>query len=121
MAKSGAMPARRYCCSSWQSLCFWGCAFVVFYAVGLAAIYRLHAEKYQLTVLFVGLGLACVANFARNRTFHCMITAPFFLLVALAFAMDTAGVWKIPTGALWTIVVIVVCAALLIEQKFTSE
>ncbi|MFZ0212625.1 MAG: hypothetical protein WAL55_07945 [Candidatus Acidiferrales bacterium] len=120
MTKSGAISARGYCCSSWQAMCFWGCAFVVFYAAGLAAIYLLRVPNYQLTVLFVALGLACVANFARNRTFHCMITAPFFLLIALAFALNTAGAWRIPAGALWAIVVIVVCAALLLERRFAS-
>lgn len=114
------IPAKSYCCSSWRALCFWGCAFVVFYAIGLLAIYSLHMQSYQTTALFAALGLACVANLARNRTFHCMITGPFFLLVALVFALNTAGVWRIPTGALWTLVVIVVCAALLLEQRFAA-
>ncbi len=71
-------------------------------------------------MLFVALGLACAANLVRNRTFHCVITGPFFLLVALAFALNTAGVWKVPAGALWAIVVIVVCAAFLLERRFAS-
>ena len=114
------IPVKGYCCSSWQSLCFWGCAFAVFYAAGLLAIYWLHMQSYQTTVLFAALGLACVANLVRNRTFHCVITAPFFLLVALAFALSTAGIWKVPTAPLWATVVIVVCAALLLERRFAS-
>ena len=113
-------PARGYCCSSWQSLCFWGCAFVVFYAAALLTIYWLYLQSYQTTALFAALGLACVANAVRNRTFHCFITAPFFLLVAFAFALNTAGVWKIHTGLLWATVVIVVGAALLLERRFAS-
>ena len=111
-------PSKGYCCSSWQSLCFWGCAFVVFYAAGLLAIYWLHLQSYQTTALFAALGLACVVNAARNRTFHCFITGPFFLLAALAFALNTTGVWSIPAGVLWATVVIVVCAALLLERRF---
>ncbi|HVB07347.1 MAG TPA: hypothetical protein VNF00_00250 [Candidatus Acidoferrales bacterium] len=111
---------RGYCCSSWQALCFWGCAFVVFYAAGLLAIYWLHLQSYQTSALFAALGLACVANAVRNRTFHCVITGPFFLLVALTFGLVTAGVWKIPTAPLWATVVIVVCAALLLERRFAS-
>ncbi|HEV2182364.1 MAG TPA: hypothetical protein VGR39_01670 [Candidatus Acidoferrales bacterium] len=120
MTTTREIPARGYCCSSWQSLCFWGCAFVAFYAAALLAIYWLHLENYQLSALFAALGLACVANALRNRTFHCVITGPFFLLVALAFALNMAGVWKIPTGALWVTVVIVVCTALLLERRFAS-
>lgn len=120
MTSARDVPAKGYCCSSWQSLCFWGCAFVVFYAAALLAIYLLHLESYQLSALFAALGLACIANAVRNRTFHCVITGPFFLLVALAFALSTAGIWKIHTGVLWATVVIVVCAALLLERRFAS-
>lgn len=114
------IPAKGYCCSSWQALCFWGCAFVVFYAAGLLAIYWLHMQSYQTTVLFAALGLACVTNLVRNRTFHCVITGPFFLFMAVVFALATAGVWKIHTGFLWIAVAIVVCAALTIERRFAS-
>lgn len=120
MADHSEVASKGYCCSSWQAMCFWGCAFAVFYVIGMAAIYWLHLPKYGLTVLFAALGLACVANFARNRTFHCVITAPFFLLVAVVFALNAAGIWKIPAGAVWTIVVIVVCAAFLLEQRCAS-
>jgi len=114
------IPARGYCCSSWQSLCFWGCAFVVFYAAGLLTIYLLHLQSYQTTALFAALGLACVANLVRNRTFHCVITAPFFLFMAVVFALGTAGVWKVHTGFLWIAVAIVICAALTLERRFAS-
>ncbi|MFZ3243904.1 MAG: hypothetical protein WA185_02425 [Candidatus Acidiferrales bacterium] len=120
MAKGGAISARGYCCSSWHSLCFWGCAFAIFYAAGLAAMYGLHAEKYQLVVLFAALGLACVANLVRNRAFHCIITGPFFLVVALVLALSARGVWKVHTAALWAVVAIVVCAAFLLERTFAS-
>ena len=112
--------AARYCCASSRSLCFCAVAFFVFYVAGLAVIFSLHAEKYQLTVLFVALGLSCIATFVRNRTIHCVITGPFFLLVAILFALGAAGIWKIRTGPLWIIVAIVVCAAFLLERRFAS-
>lgn len=93
---------------------------MVFYAAGLLAIYLLHLQSYQTTALFAALGLACVTNAVRHRTFHCFITGPFFLLAALAFALGTAGVWKIPTGVLWIAVAIVVCVAFLLERRFAS-
>jgi len=120
MASTRNVSTKGYCCSSWRALCFWGCAFAVFYAAGLATIHWLHLAGYQPSALFAALGLACVANVARNRTFHCVITGPFFLLVALVLGLASAGVWKIHTGVLWATVVIVVCAALLLERKFAS-
>lgn len=120
MAEQSEAAAKRYCCSSWQAMCFWGCAFAVFYAIGLATIYLLRVPKYQLTALFVALGLACVANFARNRTFHCVITAPFFLLIALVFALNASGILRISASVVWTTAAIVTCVAFLLERRLAA-
>ena len=111
---------RQYCCTTAGSLCYWSAAFFIFYGVGLAAIYWLRLDKFQLVALFVALGLACLANFARNRTFHCVLTGSFFLLVAAALALETAGVWHAGTRLLWPVVLVVVGVALLLERRFAS-
>jgi hypothetical protein len=108
------------CCTSPRSLCYWGVAFVIFYAAGLALVFLLHGATYKLVVLFVALGLACIVNFARNRTFHCLITGPFFFLIAAAFGLRASGIWMVSVGVLWMIVAIVVCASFLLERRFAS-
>lgn len=112
--------SKNLCCTSPRSLCYWGCVFLIFYAIGLGLVFSLHWQPYQLVVLFTAMGLACFANLARNRNFHCTITGPFFLLVALAFGLRAAGIWKIGGALLWPIVAIVVCAAFLLEKRFAS-
>lgn len=111
-------PAKRLCCTSPRSLCYWGVAFLIFYAVGLALVFLFHAASYELAVLFAALGLACFVNFVRYRTFHCAIDGPFFFLIAAAFALRASGVWSISSGVLWAIVAIVVCASFLLERRF---
>lgn len=111
---------KKYCCTSGTSLCFWGCAFAILYGLSLAGIYWLHLWRYQLAALFAALGLACFVNFARNRTFHCAITGPFFLIVAAAVALEAAGAWKTGTRFLWPVVLIVVGMAFLLERRFAS-
>lgn len=113
-------PLKGFCCTSPRSLCYWGAAFLIFYAIGLALVFLLRATSYGLAVLFTALGLACIVNFARNRTFHCMIDGPFFFLIAAAFALRASGIWNIASGALWAVVVFVVCAAFLLERRFAS-
>lgn len=108
------------CCTSPRSLCYWGAAFLIFYVIGVALIFLLHATSYGLVVLFTALGLACFVNFVRNRTFHCMIDSPFFFLIAAAFALRASGTWAVPAGALWAIVAIVVCASFVLERGFAS-
>jgi hypothetical protein len=118
--KMAETSSKAYCCTSSRSLCFCGLAFSVFYAVGLAVIFSLHLGKYQLTVLFAALGLSCIATFIRNRTFHCVVTGPVFLIAAILFALGAAGIWKIRTGLLWVVVGIVVCAAFCLERRFAA-
>lgn len=112
--------SKTFCCSSPRALCYFGCAFLIFYAIGMALMFWLHLEAYELVVLFTALGLACFANLARNHTFHCVITAPFFILIALVIALSVRNAWAIPKGLLWAGVAIVVCAAFLLERRFAS-
>lgn len=113
-------PSKDLCCTSPRSLCYWSAAFVILYAIGLGLVFWFRWQPYELVALFTALGLACFANLARNRTFHCAITGPFFLLVALALALQAAGIWKAGRGLLWPAVLIVVCAAFLLERRFAS-
>lgn len=114
------MAPRNLCCTSSRALCYWGAVFVILYAIGLVLVFWLRWQPYELVVLFTALGLACFANLARNRSFHCAITGPFFLLVALALGLEAAGIWKIGRALLWPVVLIVVCAAFLLERRFAS-
>lgn len=116
---SDATP-KNLCCTSPRALCYWGSAFLIFYGIGLGLVFWLHWQPYELVVLFTALGLACFANLARNRSFHCAITGPFFLLVALALGLEAAGIWKLRGAVLWPAVVIVVCAAFLLERRYAS-
>lgn len=108
------------CCTSPPALCYWGVAFLIFYGIGLGLVFWLGWQTYELAVLLTALGLACFANLVRNRTFHCAITGPFFLLVALALGLEEAGIWKLRESVLWPAVAIVVCAAFLLERRFAS-
>ena len=69
------------------------------------------ASAFAGVLLFTSLGVACVVNVARNRMLHCLITGPFFLLLAIALALRAAGIWHFPIPELWPLVLIVVSAA----------
>lgn len=115
-----AMQTKGYCCTSGSALCYWGAVFAILYGVGLGLAIWLHAQRYELAIVFAAMGLACVVNLARNRTFHCVITGPFFLFVAVAIALEKRGVWKFGAHVLWPVVLAVVCLAFLFERRFAS-
>jgi len=45
----------------------------------------LHASA---ATCLLGMGIGCAANWLRNRTFHCAITGPVFLIAGLVFLVS---------------------------------
>jgi hypothetical protein len=73
--------------------------------------------RFSDTMLLLALAGACFVNFARNRTLHCAITGPLFLLAALAAAAIEAGAWTLDWSVLWGVVLVGVGVAFLIEWR----
>lgn len=107
----------RFCCLTPRAACTWIAAFFILYGLGWVALHLMHLDRYEGAALFLAMGLACFLNFARNRTFHCVITGPFFLLVALALAVASYELWPVSNAVLWSAVLIVVGIAFLLERR----
>jgi hypothetical protein len=112
------IPQKRFCCLTSRSACTWIVAFLILYALGSVAFHLTHFDRYQGAVLFAAMGLACFVNLVQNRTFHCAITGPFFVLVSAALALQSYGVWNVSKAVLWPTVLIVVGIAFLLERRF---
>ena len=106
------------CCTSPTAMWFWAAAFVVMYVIGLFARSTWPVfEPYADTLLLAALGLACFINFGRNRTLHCGLTGPLFLIAAVVAFLMEAEVWDVNEDALWGLVLIGVALSLLIEWR----
>jgi hypothetical protein len=106
------------CCTSPAAMWFWAAAFVVLYGIGLFARSTWPVfEPYGDTLLLAALGLACFINFGRNRTLHCGLTGPLFLIAATVAVLMEAGVWSVNENALWGLVLVGVALAFLIEWR----
>ena len=106
------------CCTSPGAMGFWAAAFVGLYGLGLFARSTWAVfEPYADTLLLAALGLACFINFGRNRTLHCGLTGPLFLVAAVVAFFMEAGVWDINEDALWGLVLVGVTLAFLIEWR----
>lgn len=116
------MTLRATCCTTPSALCFWAAVFVLLYGAGMLLGSAWPAVRvYEDTMLLLALAGACFINFARNRTMHCAITGPLFLVGALAAAAIEAGVWTMNVSALWGVVLVGVGAALLIEWRTVGQ
>lgn len=106
------------CCTSPAAIWFWAAAFAVLYGIGLVIRSTWPVfEPYADTLLLVALGAACFINFGRNRTLHCGLTGPLFLVAASVAAMMEAGIWDVDENALWGVVLVGVALAFLVEWR----
>lgn len=112
--------ANKACCTTPSALCFWGCIFAIAYGVGLVGMSLwTPLLSFEQTVVFGALGVACFVNAAVNRTFHCLITGPLFVLAAAVVGLTEAGVWRVDISMVWTVTLIGFGIAVILEWRTT--
>ena len=112
----------RGCCTTPGAMCFWAAMFVLIYGAGLLLTSAwADVRPFGDTLLLVALGAACVINFGRNRTVHCGITGPLFLLGALAAAFIEAGTWRVDMAIVWGSVLLGLGIAFIIEWRTVGQ
>jgi hypothetical protein len=112
---------KRTCCSSPAAICYWLAASLVAWGVlSLVGIYwrPLHASSVA-TILFA-MAIGCVANWLKNRTFHCAITGPLFLIAAVVFLLSDLSTVHVNSLLVWPFVLIGVGIAFLLEWRYAS-
>jgi hypothetical protein len=99
-------------------MCFWAAMFVLIYGAGLLLRSVSPAvQPFGDTLILVALAAACVINFSRNRTLHCGMTGPLFVLGAVAAALIESGTWQFDMAIVWGVVLLGVGIAFLIEWR----
>lgn len=110
------------CCSSPTAICYWFVTSLISWGV-LSVIgiywYPLHASAVA-TILF-GMGIGCAANWLRNRTFHCAITGPAFLIAGLVFLTSGAETYRVNSSWVWLFVLFAVCVAFCLEWRYAKR
>lgn len=106
------------CCSSPAAIGYWfGVSLLAWAALSIIGLYwrPLHALSPQ-TILFA-MAIGCVANWLRNRTFHCLLTAPIFVVAAILFLMSGLRMIRTNDRVVWPFVIVGVCLAFLLEWR----
>jgi hypothetical protein len=104
------------CCTTPAAMGLWAVVFVLL--LGVSLVLRLvwpGLQQYGDTMLLVALAAACVVNFGRNRTLHCGLTGPLFLIAAVVALLIEADVWRVDLDVVWSVVLIGVALALFVE------
>jgi hypothetical protein len=109
------------CCSSPAAMCYWSAASLIAWGVlsVVGSYWRpLHASSAATVLLAMAIG--CVANWFRNRTLHCAITGPLFLVAAAVFLLPGVSRAHVNRLWVWPFVLVGVGIAFLLEWRYTS-
>jgi hypothetical protein len=110
------------CCSSPATICYWFVVSLMAWGVlSLIGIYwrPLHAPSSAACLFAMAIG--CLANWLRNRSFHCAITGPLFLIGGVVFLLSGAGMIDVNTSWVWPFVLIGVGIAFLLEWNYAKR
>jgi hypothetical protein len=110
------------CCSSPAAICYWFIVSLIsFGLLSLLGIYwrPLHAPSAAACVFAMAIG--CFANWLKNRSFHCAITGPLFLIAGVCFLLAEVGMMHLNTVLIWRFVLIGVAIAFVLEWRFAKR
>ncbi|MGO9516003.1 MAG: hypothetical protein ACLPND_03070 [Candidatus Korobacteraceae bacterium] len=110
------------CCSTPAAMCYWFVVSLITWGVlSLIGIYwrPLHAPSAAACLFAMAIG--CLANWLKNRSFHCAITGPLFLIAAVTFLLAGVGVIHFNAFLVWPFVLIGIGIAFLLEWRFAKR
>ena len=113
---------RQVCCSSPASMWYWLIVSLVAWGfLSFVGVYwhPLRARSAE-TILFA-MAIGCIANWLQNRTLHCGITAPLFLIAGAMSLLSDMEVIRISSAVIWDLTLIGVGIAFLLEWRYARR
>jgi hypothetical protein len=67
------------------------------------------------------MAIGCLANWLRNRSFHCAITGPLFLVAGIVFLLSGVHMILVNTLWVWPLVLTGIGIAFLLEWLYAKR
>jgi hypothetical protein len=67
------------------------------------------------------MAIGCFANWLKNRSFHCAITGPLFLIAGVAFLLAGASLIHLDTTLVWQFILIGIAIAFILEWRYAKR
>lgn len=116
------MTERRANCTSPAAIGYWiVVSLIVWGALSFIGIYwhPLHASSAATILLAMAVG--CAANWFLNRSLHCAITGPLFLIAAVVFLLSDMSMFHVSDRVLWPFVFVGAGIAFLLEWRYAKH
>lgn len=115
------LSKRTACCSSPASMCYWfAVSMIAWGLLSLVGFYWRPLGRASTSTILLAAGIGCVANWSKNRTFHCGITAPLLLIAGTVLLLSEVGILNVPPRIVWAFVGAGIGLAFLLEWKYAS-
>jgi hypothetical protein len=119
---TGMASQVKACCSSPAAICYWFIISLLAWGVlSIVGIYWRPLHAWSAATCLFAMTIGCFANWLRNRTFHCGITGPLFLIGGVMFLLSGMHVIQINTHWVWPFVLIGVVVAFLLESLYAHR
>ena len=110
------------CCTSPAALCYWlTVSLIALGVLSLIGIYWRPLHASSATTFLLAMAIGCLANWLRNRSFHCAITGPLFLLAGVVFLLSDVRMVRVNTLWVWPLVLIGTGLAFLFEWRYAKR
>src|SRR2546429_2875243 len=103
-------------------LCYWFATSLIAWGVlGVAGVYWSPLHWYSASTILLAAGIGCIANWLRNRSFHCVITGPLFVIAATLFLVGSLGLAHVHVSLVWSLLFVGIGVAFLLEWKYAKR
>jgi hypothetical protein len=103
-------------------MCYWfAVALIAWGGIALIGMYERPLRASSAATIFLAMAIGCSANWFRNRTFHCVIAGPLFLIVGFLLLLSELNAIQVNREWLWPTVVIGVGVAYLLEWRYAQR
>jgi hypothetical protein len=108
------------CCSSRASICYWLVVSVVAWAVlGTIGMFWHPRHATPAVTCLLAMAVGCFANAFKNRTYHCVLTGPLFLIAAALLLLP--DLTHIKPALVWAVVLVGTAMAFLLEWRYSRK
>jgi hypothetical protein len=110
------------CCSSPAAMCYWFTVSLIAWGVlSLIGIYWRPLLASSAAACLFAMAIGCLANWLRNRSYHCAITGPLFLIAGVVFLLSDVRRIHGHTLWIWPFVLTGVGIAFLLEWRYAKR
>ncbi len=103
------------CCTTRAAARYWAIVFVA--ALVPLVIAGIYWRPLAPAAVAFAAGIACVANWSRNRTYHCRISGPILLIAGVVLLLASTRVIRADLNVVGIIAITGVAFSLLLEWR----